>query len=188
MMSVPGYGEQLVEFGVLTSFAYLLEDGSGEWVAWRGLACWRTVRPAGAQCRSAHALRLLVRIPGGSPKLKPQSLLPACRRDCCGHHPCGDDAGGHSGGGASRGPTVSAVQCRTAQYIAAVLHILRCCTAAMRHQPFLPLDWLPAGWPSHHPHHHCPPAAATRTCTARCWCTLSTGAASQSFRMPSWWT
>ena len=28
-MSVPGYKEQ-VEVGVLTSFAYLLEDGSGE--------------------------------------------------------------------------------------------------------------------------------------------------------------
>lgn len=29
MMSVPGYSE-LVEFGVLTSFAYPLESGSGE--------------------------------------------------------------------------------------------------------------------------------------------------------------
>jgi hypothetical protein len=44
MMSVPGYGEQLVEFGVLTSFAYPLEDGSGVWVAWRGGV------PAAAQC------------------------------------------------------------------------------------------------------------------------------------------
>jgi len=34
MMSVPGYDE-LVEFGVLTSFAYPLEDGSGE----QPLAC-----------------------------------------------------------------------------------------------------------------------------------------------------
>mmetsp|Transcript_39595 Transcript_39595/g.54985 ORF Transcript_39595/g.54985 Transcript_39595/m.54985 type:complete len:1218 (+) Transcript_39595:50-3703(+) len=30
LVSVPGYGEQKVEFGVLTSFAYTLEDGSGE--------------------------------------------------------------------------------------------------------------------------------------------------------------
>jgi valyl-tRNA synthetase len=29
MLSVPGYDEQ-VEFGAITSFAYPLEDGSGE--------------------------------------------------------------------------------------------------------------------------------------------------------------
>ena len=30
LLSVPGYGQDLVEFGVITSFAYPLEDGSGE--------------------------------------------------------------------------------------------------------------------------------------------------------------
>ena len=30
MLTVPGY-EELVEFGVITSFAYPLEDGSGAW-------------------------------------------------------------------------------------------------------------------------------------------------------------
>lgn len=35
LLSVPGY-EDLVEFGVLTSFAYPLEDGSGGWLSCNG--------------------------------------------------------------------------------------------------------------------------------------------------------
>ncbi len=72
LVSVPGYTEQ-VEVGVLTSFAYPLEDGSGEIVV-------ATTRPETMLGDTAVAVH-----PDDNRCMHPGSCLAAMA--CCGHTP-----------------------------------------------------------------------------------------------------